>query len=241
MPTCGQLLAQEGARLLDVVLALDPLLADELLDLLVLARMEHLEGEVLELPLDRVDSQAMRERRVDLERLARLAELLLLRHRPERPHVVEAVGELDQDDPHVRGHRDHHLPVVLGLALVPALERDAGQLRHPVDEMGDRLAEALLDLLEARARVLDGVVQERGAEGLGVEAQTGADLRHLDRVVDELLAGAAALVGVALAGEGERPLDLTVVHGVPVAGVDARRSPPADRRAARARERSATS
>jgi hypothetical protein len=32
--------------------------------------------------------------------------------------VVQAVGELDQDDPHIGGHRDHHLAVVLGLRLI---------------------------------------------------------------------------------------------------------------------------
>ena len=35
----------------------------------------------------------------------------------------------------------------------------------------------------------------------------GADLRHADRVDDEVLAARAALVGVALAGEHERALD----------------------------------
>ena len=60
------------------------------------------------------------------------------------------------------------------------------------------------DLLERRARVLDGVVQQRRAERLGVEPQAGADPRDADRVDDELLAGAPALVGVVLAGEHER-------------------------------------
>ncbi len=207
----GQLAGQELAGLVDVGLALGALLGDELLDLVVLARVQALEGEVLELPLDRVDPEPVRERRVDLERLARLLDLLLLRQRLERAHVVEAVGELDQDDPDVRGHRDHHLAVVLGLVLVAALEGDPGQLRDAVDEPGDRLAEQLADLLEARARVLDRVVQQRRAKRLGVEPQAGADLRDLDRMGDEVLARLAALVGVALAGERERALDRVAI------------------------------
>ena len=83
----------------------------------------------------------MRERRVDLEGLLGLLDLLLLGHRAERAHVVQAVGELDQDDPDVRGHRDHHLAVVLGLRLVARLERDPGQLGHAVDQAGDLVAE----------------------------------------------------------------------------------------------------
>ena len=120
---------------------------------------------------------------------------------------MEAVGELDQDDPDVRGHRDHHLPVVLRLVLVAALERDPGQLRHAVDQPGDGVAEELAHLIEARRRVLDRVVEQRRAEGLGVEPQPGADLGDLDRVGDEVLAGTPALVRMALAGERERLLD----------------------------------
>ena len=130
-----------------------------------------------------------------------------LAQRVERAHVVEAVGQLDQDHPDVGGHRDHHLAVVLGLLLVAALEGDAGELRDAVDELGDLVAEVLAHVVERRARVLDRVVQQRRADRLGVEAHARADLRHADRVRDELLARLAPLVGVALAGERERLAD----------------------------------
>ena len=193
------------------MLALLALLVDQALDLLVLARVQRREGEVLELPLDRVDAEPVRQRRVDLERLLGLLDLLLLGHRVQRAHVVQAVGELDQDDPDVRGHRDHHLAVVLGLRLVARLERDAGELGDAVDEAGDLVAERLADLLERRRRVLDRVVQQRRAQRLGVEPHAGADLRHADRVDDEVLARLAALVGVVLAGEHERLHDARAV------------------------------
>ena len=160
----------------------------------------------------------MGERRVDVQVSLALSICFCLRQRVDRAHVVQAVGELDQDDPDVRGHRDHHLAVVLGLGLV-AGEGDAGELRDAVDELGDLVAEALADLVERRARVLDGVVQERGAQRLGVEAQAGADLRHLDRVDDEVLARLAALVGVVLAGEEEGALDAVAVDARPRVGV----------------------
>ena len=146
----------------------------------------------------------MRDRRVDLEGLLGLLDLLLLRQPVERAHVVQAVGELDQDDPDVRGHRHEHLAVVLGLRLVARLEDDAGELGDAVDEAGDLVAERLADLVQRRGRVLDGVVQQGGAQRLGVQPHAGADLRHADRVHDEVLAGLAALVGVVLAGEHER-------------------------------------
>ena len=120
---------------------------------------------------------------------------------------MEAIGELDQDDPDVRGHRDHHLAVVLGLSLVAALEGDPGQLRDAVDEPRDHIAKLGADVFEVGARVLDRVMQQRRADRLGVETQPRAGLRDLERVVDEPLARAAALVDVALTGEREGALD----------------------------------
>ncbi len=206
-----ELAAQVVAGLGDVVLALVALLGDEALDLLVLARVERREREVLELPLDRVDAEAVRQRRVDLDRLARLLDLLLLRHRLDRAHVVQPIGELDQDDPHVGGHRDHHLAVVVRLRLVARLEGDPRQLRHAVDDRRDLLAEALAHLLDRRRGVLDGVVQQRRAQRLGVEAHARADPRHADRMHDEVLARLAPLRRVVLAGEDERVLHARAV------------------------------
>jgi hypothetical protein len=95
--------------------------------------------------------------------------------------------------------------------LVAALEGDPGELGDAVDETGDRLPEQLRDLLETRARVLDGVVQQRRAQGLRVEPQAGADLRDLDRMGDEVLARLAALVGVTGARERERAGDRVAI------------------------------
>ncbi len=183
-----ELARQVLAGLSDVALALVALLGDEALDLLILARVQGREGEVLELPLDRVDTQPMSQRRVDVERLARLLDLLLLSHRVDRAHVVQPVGELDQDHPHVGGHRDHHLAVVLRLRLIARGEGDPGQLRHAVDDLRDLLAEARAHLLDRSGGVLHRVVQQRRAQRLGVQPHARADARHPNGVHDEVLA-----------------------------------------------------
>ena len=211
MPTSSSSSDEELARLLDVVLALVALLGDQLFDFRVLARVEGREGEVLELPLDRVDPQAVGQRGVDLQRLVRLQRLFLLRQRAQRAHVVETVGQLDQDHPDVGGHRHHHLAVVLGLPLVAALEVHPGQLGDAVDQRGDFVAELLAHLLQRRAGVLDRVVEQRRAERLGVEPHPGADLGDAYGVGDELVAGVALLVPVARAGEVEGALHLGAV------------------------------
>ena len=190
-------------RLLDRRLPVGAPVGDHRLDLGVLARVQDLEGQVIELPLHRIDAEPVRERRIHLERLLRLPHLGLLALVLDRAHVVEPVGELDQDDPNVLRHRHDHLAEVLGVGLLAGLEGRPGQLGDPLDQLGDLIAELRPDVVGLGLCVLDDVVQERGRERLLVEVELGADLRDRPRVVDERLAGAACLPGVCRRREAE--------------------------------------
>ena len=101
----------------------------------------------------------------------RLLHLLLLAEVLDRAHVVEPVGELDQDHADVLRHRHDHLAVVLGLGLLAALERDPRQLRDALDELRDLVAELGAELVELGLGVLDDVVQERRGDRLLVEVE----------------------------------------------------------------------
>jgi hypothetical protein len=168
-----------------------------------------------------VDPEPVRERRVHLEHLLRLLHLLLLAEVLDRPHVVHPVGELDQDHPHVLGHRHDHLAVVLGLGMLAARELDAGQLGDALDEMRDLVAELGAQVVDRDAGVLGGVVQERRSDGRLVEVQLGDDLGGADRVVDEILAGAALLPLVRLLGEEEGAAQQIAID-VRLVGLDVR-------------------
>ncbi len=157
-----QLALEDARRLLHVLRAIPPPLRNHGLDLRVLARMQALEGEVLELPLDGVDAEPVGDRRVHLERLLGLLQLLLAAEVLDRPHVVEAVGELDEDDARVLRHRHDHLAVVLDLRVLAARELDPRQLRDALDEPGDLVAELGLHVGDVRLRVLDDVVEQGG-------------------------------------------------------------------------------
>ena len=207
-----ELLLEDEPGLADVLLTVGAALGDHRLDLGVLAGVQRLEREVLELPLEGVDTEAVRERRVDLERLARLLHLLLLAEVLDRAEVVEAVGELDQDHADVLGHRDDQLPVVLGLGVLAALELDPRQLGDAVDELGDLVAELVLDRLQVGVGVLDDVVEERGRDRRLVHAELGEDLGDAERVVDELLARPALLAVVRLGRERERSREQIAVE-----------------------------
>ena len=166
-----------------------------------------LEREVLQLEVERVEAEPVRDRRVDVERLARDALAMDRRHRVQRAHVVQPVGELDQDDADVLRHRQQHLAEALGLRVLARGELDLVELRDAVDHVGDRLAERRLDLRLGDGGVLHHVVQQRGGEPLRVEPPLRQDARHRERVRDVRLAGLAELAAMGRVGELERALD----------------------------------
>ena len=105
------------------------------------------EGQRLQLGLDRLHADALGERRVDLHRLARDAPAALdLRDEVQRAHVVQAVGELDQQHADVAAHRQHQLAEILRLLGAVGLQFEAGQLGHAVDQARDLRAELALEL-----------------------------------------------------------------------------------------------
>ena len=67
----------------------------------------------------------------------------------ERAHVVQAVGELDEDDARVLRDRQQQLAVVLDLPLLRRVERQLADLRQAVDDLRDLLAELALDVGDA--------------------------------------------------------------------------------------------
>ena len=182
-----QLLGQRDRRLVHMLLAIGAALRDHRLDLGVLARVERLEREVLELPLQLVDTEPMGERGVDLERLASLLHLLLAPEILERPQGAAGRRELDQDDLQVVGHRDDHLAVVLGLGVrVNSWNWIRVSLETPSTIRGSPLRNSARTS-SAPTSVSSITVEERKRDRLVVEPQLGTDLRDAERVVDERL------------------------------------------------------
>ncbi len=196
-----------GHRLGEVHLALGRAGGDEVVELGEALRVQRREREVLELLLDLLDAEPVRERRVDVERLLGDALLLLVGHRGERAHVVQAVGELDDEDPDVARHGDEHLAHrgrLLGLARV---ELDPLELGDAVDDRRHLAAEVGLDVGERDLGVLDRVVQQGGGQRDLVESDVGDDAGHCERVVDVALAARPGLRPVGLGGHLVRPVD----------------------------------
>ena len=87
-----------------------------------------------------VHAHAAGERRIDVERLLGDAPARFRRHEVERAHVVQPVGELDQQHAHVVGDRQQQLAQVLGLLRLLGDEVELLQLGQAVDQRADLAA-----------------------------------------------------------------------------------------------------
>lgn len=151
-----QIIMDLGDDLLEVDFALPCTVRHEHDDLVVDLRVEHLEAQFLELRLDGVHAEAVGERRIDVERLARL----LLRTRrldvPPGARVVHTVGEFDDEHAHIAAHRHDHLADRLrlrGIAIIHLRE-----LRDAIHETGHGIAEFRTALVERVIGIFHRVV-----------------------------------------------------------------------------------
>ena len=124
------------------LLALDAAGLDRGGDLLVADGVGVAEGEVFELAAHLAHAEPVGERRVDVERLAGNRFLAIGLQMLEGAHVVEPVGQLDQDHADVGDHGEQHLAHVLGLAVFAIGELDFVDFGDALDDVGDLVAEA---------------------------------------------------------------------------------------------------
>ncbi|MNK59060.1 hypothetical protein D3C87_781590 [compost metagenome] len=170
-------------------------------------RVQVRERQVLQLVVDVVQAEAVRDRHVHFHGLAGDAALFRRRHEVQGAHIVQAVGQLDEDHAHVGRHGQQHLAEVFRLRFDLALEFDLFQLRQAVDQMRDRCAEALDQFILLDVLVFHHVMQQGGHDGLRVELPVGADFGDGDRMRDIRLARAAHLAQVHFVGEAVGFLD----------------------------------
>ena len=119
----------------------------------------------------------------------------------ERAHIVQAVGELDDDYANVGDHGEQHLADVLGLVIFAVGKLDLVQLGDALDDVGHLLAETLFDLVGGDVGVFDGVVQEAGGDGGGIHLQLREHQGDLERMHDVGFAGRPLLPLVMLETE----------------------------------------
>ena len=216
----GEFVAQLLHHIVDVLLAVEAALVQQLGDLLVLLRLQVAEGDVLQLPLDMADAEAVSQRRVDVEHLAGHAQALLVVGMLDRADGAGALGQLDQRHAHVVDHGHQHLAQVLHLRLRADHHRlarvdavaDGGHAQHAFDQLGHHRAELLLHHLERGLALAHGAVDHRRHQAVLVQLEVGEDLGDLQAGLEtgvalrpEVLRGIGLLLDLAgeLAGHLE--------------------------------------
>jgi hypothetical protein len=158
------------------------------------------EGEVLELGAHVLHAHAAGERGIDLHRLGGDALAPIRRQVGDGAHIVQAVGQLDEQHAHVGGDGEEELAEVLRLGLFPAHQVEPLDLGQAVDDLADIRAEELVDLGPRRIGVLDGVMQQRHGYRRIVELQIREDRCDFERMGEIRVARGAPLRAVLLHG-----------------------------------------
>ena len=192
--TVGHSARQDLDDVGDVFLALFAFRRDKRFQRLVRGRIQIAKRQILELRFQPINTEPMRDRRVNLHRLARDLLLPVSRQMVERAHVVQPIGELDQHDADVVRHRDDHLAEILGLLFLAALERDLRDLGHAIDQLRDLGPERSLHFGQRRLRIFDHVVQQAGDDRRHVQLELRDDHRDVERMRDVGLARLAFLI-----------------------------------------------
>ena len=163
-------------------------------------RIERAERKVLELLPHLLHAHAAGERRIDVEGFLGDAAAGGRRHELQRAHVVQTVGQLDQENANVIGDRQQQLAQVFRLLGLARNQFQPLQLGEALDQRADFMAEDLVDFGAGGLGVLDGVVQQRGDDGGVVELEVGEDRRDFQRMRKIGIAGGAGLGAMRLHG-----------------------------------------
>src|SRR5665213_447007 len=131
------------------------------------------ERQVLQFAPDLSHTQAVGDGRVNVHGFLGDAEALSLRQRTQSAHVMQAVGQLDQDDADIVDHGQQHLADAFSLAFLARGQIELAELGDPVDAAGHFVAEPLGDLFDRRGGVFDHIVEEPGLEADHVHVHVG--------------------------------------------------------------------
>ena len=154
-----------------------------------------------------VHAYAAGERRIDIERLLGDAAARLRLHVLERAHIVQPVGELDQQHPYVLGDRQQEFAQVLRLLGFTRHQVEPLQLGEAFHQVPDVGAEQMVDLGAGGLGILDRIMQQRRRDGGVVELVLGKDRGDFERMGD---------IGVAR----QPPLFAMRLHGIHIGAVE---------------------
>ncbi len=160
--------------------------------------MKVLEGEIFQLAAKLTHSEPVRNRRVNIHRLLRDTPAFFGNEKLERAHVVEAIGQLNQDYSHVVDHRQQHLANVFRLLFFPRNAADMRDFGEAFDEVGNLFAKVVPNRVRIGQRVFDDIMQKTSRNRNCVEAHVSQNVCYFQRM-DQIGFARRALLAAMLA------------------------------------------
>ena len=167
-------------------------------DELVSVRHQAAEGEVFEFIAHALHAHAAGERGIDVERILGDAEALVLRHELKGAHIVQAIGELDQEHARVVSDGEQELPEILRLLGVFRDEVEPAELGQAIDQPPNFVPERLVYLFAGNRRIFNRIMQHRRRDRGVINLKLGQDGRHFERMGEIRIAGRALLAAMRL-------------------------------------------
>ena len=166
--------------------------------------------QVFQLALYRIQAQAVRQRHVNIDGFGRDFELLVFGHGIQGAHIVQAVGQLDENHAHIVRKGKKNFFEVLGLQRSRlVLVKDDVYFGEPVHNTRHRSTKARFDVGEGVFGVFHHIVQKGAHHRRWPQADVGHhNVGHLQGMKDIGFARLAAGVGMGRHGQVERILNV---------------------------------
>ncbi len=186
-------LGQHLAQIFDIDFTFGTRQIDSFHQITVDVRLDVLQRQVFQFPFDLRHSESMRQRRINIARFGCNDDLLLVRQVFQRAHIVQPVGEFDQDHANIIRHRNQHFAEIISLVFGPAFHLIMPELGHAVYESSDFRRKLARQLVNADVAVFYDIVQQPGCYGIAVQMLFRQNVRYVQAVLDVRLAGSALL------------------------------------------------
>ncbi len=118
----------------------------------------------------------------------------------QRAHIVQSVGEFDQQHANVIRNGEQELAQVFRRAFVVGLRLNLRQFGDAINQSRDLRAEFDLDFLHRGQRILHRVVEQGGDDGFLIQFQVGHQTGDLNRMAEIRVTAGAFLAAVGEAG-----------------------------------------
>lgn len=198
----GQKIMEKNDGIVHVGLAFMEVGLSDFLGFVVVLGVEVFETDILKFALDLSDTETIGNWSIDLECFSRDAFLFFYRKMTECAHVVEAIGELDDDDADVLRHSHKHLAQIFEIVFFfGTAQFDLAELGDAIDQEGDVTPELFFDFSERHLGILGDIMEESGDQRLFIHTDLGQDLGHMEGMDDIVFTGFSLLAMMSFLGK----------------------------------------